>query len=141
MSSSGSPNFSPAARWTPTLVADGFTPVSVYFLHNYHRLKSRPVKGVGGGSPAGLNSTEAMLIIQIMSHKWSDKAPFVTVANLCERMGLGDRQVRKVMKRLDELGFMSRRRLYGPNSFYFDGLFAALEELYAEDSAKEQEAA
>jgi DNA-binding transcriptional ArsR family regulator len=110
-------------RWTP-LLAKRFCPVSSAFLEHYHELR-----GVPGGR--GLNSTEAMLIVQLMDFKWTEKAPFPTVKRLATRMSLSPRMIRTALKSLEDNGFIRRDPMPdgGPNRYYFDGLFKALEDL------------
>lgn len=123
-----------AERWTPPL-ARQFCPVSSSFLRLYHRL--RPAAGV-----RGLNSTEAILIIHLMDHKWGEAAPFPAVETLAERMGVSDRAVRKVVARLEECGYIAREQIPGrSNRYRLDGLFSALEELLNEDASAVREAA
>lgn len=115
------------ARWGARL-AKPFSPVSRYFLHNYWRLA--PHSGA-----RGLNSTEAMLIIQILDHKWDERAPFPTLATLGQRMGLSPRALRSTVKRLEELKYITREPspYGGPNKYHFDGLIKALHELMDKD--------
>lgn len=118
-----------AARWTPRLAAHYFTPVSEVFLHNLHRL--RPHDGA-----RGLNPTETLVIIQIMSHKWDGRAPFPALTTIAERIGLDVRSVRASVKRLEGLGYLRREPspYGGPNRYHLDGLFQALERLLDEDA-------
>jgi hypothetical protein len=119
--------YSVEARWTSKL-ARRFCPVSSFFLQNYHRLQLQ--RGA-----RGMNSTEAMLIVQILDHKWTDKAPFPATGTLAKRMGLTPRAVRSALQSLDAGGFVRRElRSNGKtNFFYFDGLFKRLEELMEAD--------
>src|SRR5690349_17521061 len=85
-----------ARRWTP-LLSKRFCPVSSAFLEHYHELQAAP------GARA-MNSTEAMLLVHLMDHKWDERAPFPTVSKLAERMGLSARGVRNAMKNLEDSG-------------------------------------
>ncbi|MEQ9150888.1 MAG: helix-turn-helix domain-containing protein [Parvibaculum sp.] len=116
-------------RWTPAL-AKSFCPVSSYFLENYHRLK--PHEGA-----RGLNSTEAMLIVQMFDFKWDKAAPFPSLGTIARRMGISVRQVRDIVKRLEGLGYLKRvpRKYGGSNAIEFSGLFKALETLQSEDAS------
>ena len=127
------PNRSVGSRWTDRL-GKSFCPVSSYFLANYHRLKPHP-------GAAGLNSTAAMFIIQLMDFKWDEKAPHPSLGTIALRMGIGVRQLRSIAKNLEELGYIQREfRTKGQTSrYHFNGLFKALEELMASDIAKEGE--
>jgi DNA-binding transcriptional ArsR family regulator len=118
-----------AARWTERL-ATRFCPVSSYFLANYHRLA--PHEGADG-----LTSTEAMLVIHLVDHKWSADAPFPTTGTLAKRMGISQRQVRHTLKRLEDLGFVLRERpsMSSANRYRLEPLFAKLEALIDQDVA------
>lgn len=115
------------ARWTKAL-ARQFCPVSSYFLANYHRLRPHP-------NARGLTSTEAMLIIQLIDHKWDDRAPYPTLRTLASRMGLSVRGVRNALQSLSELGYVRRELSMtgGPTRYHLDGLNKALEALMADD--------
>lgn len=127
-------NYRVAERWTP-LLGEQFCPVSSAFLRYYHRLQ--PAPGV-----RGLNSTEALLVIHLMDHKWGEAAPFPGVETLAERLGLSDRAVRKALARLGECGYVVREPVPGrSNRYRLDGLFAALEELLGEAAPAVKEAA
>ena len=122
------------ARWPGRLgVESGFVPVSSFFLANYHRI---PHEG------GGLNSAEAMLIIQILDHKWDHRAPFPSLGTLAERMGISKRQVRNIIKSLEDLGLVKRVQTtkWSANRFHFDGLYEVLERLMDEQIAEADEA-
>ena len=126
-----SPDRSVAARWTARL-AERYTPISEVFLHNLHRLRRHP-------NERGLNPTETLIIIQIMSHKWDGRAPFPALTSIAERMSLDVRTVRASVKRLENLGYLRREPSLngGPNAYHLDGLFRALEALQDEDEAQQ----
>lgn len=109
-----------------------FTPVSDYFLRNAYRL-------VNGN---GLNSSEVMFLIHVLSHKWDDRAPFPALTTIATRMGINVRNVRKIAKRLEELGLLQRElsKHGGRSRYHLDGLFAELEKLKAADQASEDAA-
>lgn len=121
-------------RWTP-LLAKKFCPVSSIFLEHYHELQPR------AGARA-MNSTEAMLIIQLLDFKWDERAPFPTVKRIAMRMGLSVRMIRTAMKNLEDGGYIRRDPMSdgGPNRYYFEGLFTALEK-FVPAKASAQEAA
>lgn len=116
-----------AKRWTPALGRQ-FCAVSSYFLANYHRL--------GNDGQRGLNSTEAMLVIQILDFKWDEKLPFPTVGLLAQRMAVSTRHVRETLKELEGRGFLQRvpGARGGANRYDLTGLFAALEALQTQDA-------
>lgn len=110
-------------RWTPKLVKEGWTPVSDFFLKSYHRL-----------SPPITNS-EAMLIIQLMLHKWDDAAPYPGFKTLAKRMGMSMTAARGHARHLDIKGYLRRKKRVGTtNRFYLEPLFKALETLRAADA-------
>lgn len=116
--------------WTPQL-GRRFTAVSSYFLANMHRL------GPPGG--VGLTPTEAMVIIQLFSFKWDERAPKPAMRTIAKRLGLAVRTVRETVRRLEGLGLV-RRELNeegGCSRYYFEGLFARLELLMKQDVAED----
>lgn len=80
-----------------------------------------------------MNSTEAMLIIQLLDYKWDSRAPYPTVKTIAQRMGLSQRMVRSALKSLEDGGYIHRDPMSsgGPNRYYFEGLFTALEQFIA----------
>jgi DNA-binding MarR family transcriptional regulator len=119
-----------AARWTPALAAAPFTPVPAVMLENLQRL--RPHDGA-----RGLNCTETMVLLQLLSFKWDVRAPWPSLATIADRLGLKVRTVRATLQRLEELKYVRRERSAygGTNRFHLDGLFAALEKLLEEQKA------
>lgn len=110
-------------RWTPKLVADGWTPVSDYFLESYRRL--------------GLTTSEAMLVIQILRHKWDEKPPRPSFKTLALRMGITDTAVRGHARELERKGCIRRiKRIGKSNQFDFGPLFDSLERLRDQDATK-----
>lgn len=120
------PDRTVAARWTPMLAGEGFTPVSDFFLKNYHRL------------PKPLRPTEAMLVIHLMSFKWDKAAPFPGFKRLAEYMGITPAGVRTHARTLEKKGYLKREMQVGTtNKFHLDGLFKALEKLKKSDEEAE----
>jgi Helix-turn-helix domain len=108
--------FSVAKRWTPKL-AKYWTPVARAFLERFAELKPP------------LTATEAMLVVQLVSFKWDEAKPFPSVATLAARMGCGDRNVRKMLKRLEGVGYVVRVERVGTSNLYdLSGLFRKLEQ-------------
>lgn len=122
------------ARWGEKL-GESFSPVSMYFLRNYHRLKFTVNKKV-----RGLNSVEAMLIIQIFSHKWDTRDPHPAMKTIATRMGISHRFAREVVSRLKAAGFLDRRVPFegARNRYNFSKLIAKLEELYDQDAVENE---
>lgn len=114
-------------RWTPKLVEDGWTPVSDFFLKNYHRL-----------SPPVTNS-EAMLIIHLMMHKWDESAPYPAFKTLAKRMGMSVTAARGHARSLEVKKLLVReKRVAKTNRFHLEPLFEALEKLRAKDVKKQK---
>ena len=105
-----------ARRWTPDLIVEGFTPVSDMFLEHYSEL--------------GLTSTEAMLIIQLMKHKWDKEHPYPSFGTLARRMGMTPTSVRNHARNLEKKGCLRRIHRQGStNQFDLTPLFHKLEQL------------
>src|SRR6266446_3271164 len=83
-------------RWTSTLAKRGFTPIVQSFLDNYSALQ--------------ISSAEAMLIVQLMSFKWDEGAPFPAMGLLASRMRCSERYVRKLCTRLESFRYLERNR-------------------------------
>ena len=108
-----------AERWTPTL-ATRWTPISDFFLTNYHRLK--------------ITHTEAMVVIHLISFKWDSKAPFPSLTRLAKCMGISATSVRTHLRNLERKSFLYRQKRQGTtNRFHLNGLFDALERLIESD--------
>lgn len=122
-------NFKVGTRWGSARLGNQFCPVSSYFLRNYHRLN--------------LNSSDAMLVIQLMDHKWDERHPFPSLKTIAQRMGLAQRTVRHTVKTLQGLGLLKRLPTTGgTNRYDMSGLFAKLEELMdADANTNDKEAA
>ena len=120
-----------AARWSPKIASGHFTPIPEYFLHNMHRLRPH-------NNAQGLTSLEAMVIVQIVSHKWDERAPFPALGTIAERLSVSRRTIRGALERLEDFGYVRREfsSTGGTNRYHFDGLVRALESLIAEDARK-----
>lgn len=100
--------------------AGGFTPVSVFFLDNYHRLRP-PLK-----------NREALLVVHLMRHKYDTRSPFPSVKSLAVKMGISMTAVRSHLRNLELKGYLKREaRRATTNVFHLDGLFDRLETLIA----------
>jgi DNA replication protein len=109
-----------ANRWTPRIAQVGWTPVSNYFLENYHRLN--------------LTHSEAMVVVHLLSFKWDDAAPFPSLATLAKRMGITPPSVRTHLRNLEKKGCLMREIQVGTtNRFHLQGLFTKLETLMTRD--------
>jgi hypothetical protein len=117
-------NQSIASRWTPKLISGGWTPVSTYFIDNYHRLIPK------------ISSLEAMLIIQLVRHKWDERNPHPTFTTIANRMGISATAARNHARSLEKKGYLRRIMTQGTsNQFDMKSLFLALERLLAADKA------
>ncbi len=106
-------------RWAPQLVDAGFSPVSNYFLENYHRLK-----------PYDLTHGEAMFVIHLMQYKWDEKNPYPGYKTIAIRMGASDKTARRLARSLEDKKFLKRQKRVGQtNVFDFTGLINALVKL------------
>jgi DNA-binding MarR family transcriptional regulator len=105
-------------RWTPALVLDGFTPIPAAFLEHY--------------GPMGITSSEAMLIVHLMSHKWDEKNPFPTFGRIAARMRVSETAVRGHARNLEKKKFLKRIKRPGrSNEFDLTPLFERLEKMQA----------
>lgn len=103
-------------RWTPRIAREGFTPVASVFLNAY------------ASKELGLNSSEAMLVIILMSFKWGVDDPFPRINRIAGMMGLKERSVRSLLQGLQERGLVRRVRTgKGPQRYDMSGLFETLE--------------
>lgn len=120
------PKYGVEQVWGPKL-GKSFTAVSNFFLANAHRL----------ANGNGLTPTEMLVVIQILSFKWSSQAPFPSLRSIATRMHLSVRTVRDTVRRLEGLGLVQRE--LNPNGgrsrYHFEGLFKQLEALMAQDIA------
>jgi hypothetical protein len=114
-----------ARRWTPSLVKDGFTPISNYFLANYYRLKPK------------LQPGQVVLICHLIQFKWGDAPPRPSFKTLAERMSVTATAVRNHARALENAGYLLRiQRVAQPNLFDLRPLFEKLEQLMVEDAVR-----
>lgn len=84
-----------AKRWTPKLAERGFTPLANDFLDLYQDM--------------GITNPQALFIIFLLRHKWSEADPFPGYRSIAARMGVEPRRVRQLAKELEAAGFIVRR--------------------------------
>jgi Helix-turn-helix domain len=114
-----------SSRWTPELVAGGWTPVADYFLDSYTKLDPP------------ISTSEAMLVIHLMRHKWDDAPPFPGFKTLSKRMGITSTSVRNHARSLEKKGYLHRMKRIGTtNHFDLVPLFVALEKLQAYEAGQ-----
>jgi len=116
-------------RWDVTRVwskklGKPFTPVSSYFLDNYHRLPNKITHG------------EFVLIVHLLKYKWDEAMPFPAIATLAKKMEKSDQAVRATARTLENKGYLKRNMIRGrPNHYDLEPLFRAIEKLYDADEA------
>lgn len=119
------PDRSVAKRWTSTIASGGWTPVSDFFLLNYHRLNPE------------MTSAEAMFVIQLMHHKRDENPPYPGFKGLAKRMGVGVGTARAYARSLETKKYLRReKRVQETNKFHLEPLFEAIEKLMATKESK-----
>ena len=107
-----------AKQWTPKLKDAGFTAIADVFLLYYRE-------------ELGITNVEAMLIIQLMYHKWNADPPYPSFTNLSIRMGLTEQQVRFHALNLVKKGYLRKTVRQGrSNLFHLEPLLEKLETVY-----------
>lgn len=119
-------------RWTERLGVN-FTPVADAFLR-YGCLLPR------SDGKRGLTPSEVVLVVQLMSFKWTREAPFPSQKTLAQRMGMSERAVRNIICRLENDKYVVRHRRRH-NEYDLSGLFKALERLLDEQGVKLEQTA
>lgn len=95
---------------------EGWVGVPDSFLRLYAHLK-----------PYALTVGEAMFVLELMSYKWSDSAPFPSYKSLAARMGVTDKMVRRYAANLEGKGYLRRQaRIGSTNTFDLSPLFGAI---------------
>ena len=111
--------------WTKKL-GKKFTPVSKYFLENYHRL------------PFPISATEFLFIVHLLKFKWDEAMPFPAIGTLAKNMLKSSTAVRAAARSLERKKYLKRHMTRGrPNHFDLEPLFKAVEKLYDADNAAE----
>jgi len=118
-----------AARWghQDTLFArpEGWVGVPDAFLRLYAHLK-----------PYALTAGEAMFVLELMTYKWSEDAPFPSYKSLATKMGVTDKMARRYAANLEAKGYLRRQpRIGSTNTFDLNPLFAALGSALAAEKA------
>jgi hypothetical protein len=86
---------------------EGWVGVPDSFLRLYARLK-----------PYALTVGEAMFVLELMSYKWSENAPFPSYKSLAARMGVTDKMVRRYAANLEGKGYLRREARIGSTNTY-----------------------
>jgi DNA-binding MarR family transcriptional regulator len=110
--------FSIDKAWTPALAKTNYVAVVRGFLHYYSTLK-----------PYELTTGEAMFVIHLMDFKWGEAAPFPKYKTIADRMGVSEKQARRLAKSLEDKKYLVREARGGrrSNRFNLSQLFEALE--------------
>ena len=110
-------NRSLIARWNHEEFFDrGFVATPVRFLELYAHLKPYP-----------LTAGEALFVLELMSFKWTEAAPFPSYKRIAERMNVSDKMVRRYAQNLEAKSYLRRQvRKSQTNMFDLTGLFNAL---------------
>ena len=120
-SSQGNPRWSVTKVWTAKL-GKPFTPVSCYFLDNYHRLKYP------------ITPTELAFILHLLRYKWDEAMPFPAMKTIATKIGRSEQAVRTAARNLESKGYLVRHMKRGsPNHFDLRPLFVAVEKLFDDD--------
>jgi Helix-turn-helix domain len=115
---------SATARWgkqNTRLFREGWLSVPNKFLRCYTALKPP------------LSSGEALFVLQLMTFKWDDAAPFPSYGRIAKTMGVTDKMARRYAQSLQKKGYLVRQfRKRAPNKFDLTRLFDALAEVRLE---------
>ncbi|MGE0465321.1 MAG: helix-turn-helix domain-containing protein [Steroidobacteraceae bacterium] len=112
------------AKWGVDVMALGFCIVPSLLFRAQHRL--------------GLKSTHLAVILQLAEFWWhDDNLPFPKKQTIAERLGLKDKQVQRLVRDLEQRGYVRRRirkTPHGQASNFYDlsGLVKKLKELAPE---------
>ena len=98
------------------LFSQGFVPVPVTFLKNYASFK-----------PFAMTSAEAMLVLQLMVHKWDEDDPYPGYKTLAKRLGRTEGYARTLARKLEGKKLLARIvRIGMTNRFNLRPLFDKL---------------
>lgn len=118
----GKPAWGIEKRLTPAL-SKSYTPVPSIFLDHYRELKVTP--------------TEAMVVVHLLSYKWTPKHPFPRLSVIADKMGLTPTTVRSYLRSLEDKKLLKRIYRSGQsNEFDLSPLFAKLEEILKNEASK-----
>lgn len=120
-------------KWGKKVVGIGFCIIPSLLLREQHTLK--------------LSAAELVVLLQIADHWWhAEKTPFPGKAELAKRLDVTERQVQRIIARLEEGGFIQRGERWNKynarmSNFYFlDGLVKKLQELEQLETEKKEAA-
>lgn len=85
-----------------------------------------------------LSSGEALFVLQLMTFKWDDAAPFPSYGRIAKAMGVTDKMARRYAQSLQKKGYLVRQfQKRAPNKFDLTRLFNALVEVRPETASEE----
>jgi hypothetical protein len=123
------PGRSATARWgqqDTRLFTEGWLSVPTKFLRYYTALNPP------------LSSGEALFVLQLMTFKWDDAAPFPSYGRIAKTMGVTDKMARRYAQSLQKKGYLTRQyQRRAPNKFDLTQLFDALAEVRQETTGEE----
>jgi hypothetical protein len=123
-----SPSRDASNRWTPLLVAEGWTSVSNVFLRLYSKLNPP------------LSYGEAMFVIHLVQYKWDESAPYPSLTTIADRMAVSAGTARSFARSLERKGYLRREEITGKaNKYHLDPLFKALEDAWMERQSSQSE--
>ena len=112
-------------KWGKAVVKAGFTIVPSILLKAQQRL--------------GLTPTHLAILMHLCDLWWvADRPPFPSKSKLCQRLGIGERQIQRNLAELEERGLVRREQRYAShggklsNTYHLDGLVARLQQLAPE---------
>lgn len=113
---------SATARWgiqETQLFREGWLSVPTKFLRSYATLNPP------------LSPGEALFVLQLMTFKWDDAAPFPSYGRIAKSMGVTDKMARRYAQGLQKKGYLTRQfQKRAPNKFDLTRLFDALAEVH-----------
>jgi hypothetical protein len=84
-----------------------------------------------------LSSGEALFVLQLMTFKWDDAAPFPSYGRIAKTMGVTDKMARRYAQSLQKKGYLVRQfQKRAPNKFDLTRLFDALAEVRLEATSE-----
>jgi hypothetical protein len=109
------------------LFRQGWLSVPTKFLRSYTALNPP------------LSSGEALFVLQLMTFKWDDAAPFPSYGRIAKAMGVTDKMARRYAQSLQKKGYLMRQyQKRAPNKFDLSRLFDALAEFRQETTSEEK---
>jgi len=107
------------------LFREGWLSVPTKFLRSYTALNPP------------LTSGEALFVLQLMTFKWEDAAPFPSYGRIAKTMGVTDKMARRYAQSLQRKGYLMRQyQKRAPNKFDLTRLFDALAEVRLETASE-----